>query len=130
MLYRSIFLKMHKKTIINRQKMTSIFAATLLLHNQLSATHPPLLSAKTFFIAALQCYFEKKTIKPPYFSIPLIVNQKLTFVSVLLLIFQVRYFNIKIFHKQSVKSLKSIESYNCFNSFNAFDNFVKLKKNI
>ena len=46
-----------------------IFAATLLLHNLLSATHPPLPSAKTFFIAARQCYFETKTIKQPYFSI-------------------------------------------------------------
>ena len=48
---------------------TNILAATLLLHNLPSATHPPLPSAKTFFIAARQCYFEMKTIKQPYFSI-------------------------------------------------------------
>ena len=30
----------------------NIFTATLLLHNLPSATHPSLLSAKTFFIAA------------------------------------------------------------------------------
>ena len=47
----------------------NIFAATLLLHNLLSATHPPLPSAKRFFIAARQCYLEMKTIKQPYFSI-------------------------------------------------------------
>ena len=45
------------------------FAATLLLYNLLSATHPPLPSAKKFFIAAQQCYFEMKTNKEPYFSI-------------------------------------------------------------
>ena len=48
---------------------TKIFAATLLLHNLPSATHPPLTSAKTFFIGVQQCYFEIKTIKQPYFSI-------------------------------------------------------------
>ena len=33
------------------------------------STHPPLPSAKTFFIAARQCYFEMKMIKQTYFSI-------------------------------------------------------------
>ena len=37
------------------------FAATLLLHNLLSATHPPLSSARRFFTVAQQCYFEMKT---------------------------------------------------------------------
>ena len=36
------------------------FAATLLLHNLPSATYPPLLSARRFFNAARQCYFEMK----------------------------------------------------------------------
>ena len=48
---------------------TNIFATTLLLRNLPSATHPPLPSAKTFFIAMRQCYFEMKSIKQPYFSI-------------------------------------------------------------
>ena len=43
--------------------------ATLLLNNLPSATHPPLKSAKRFFIAAQQCYLEIKTIKQPNFSI-------------------------------------------------------------
>ena len=47
----------------------NIFAATLLLHNLPSATQPPLLSTKTFFIAAWQCYFGMKTIKQQYFAI-------------------------------------------------------------
>ena len=34
-----------------------------------SATHPPLPSAKTFFIVARLCYFEMKTNKETYFSI-------------------------------------------------------------
>ena len=45
------------------------FAATLLLHNLLSATHPPLLSARRFFNAVRQCYFEMKPNKEPCFSI-------------------------------------------------------------
>ena len=45
------------------------FAATLLLHNLPSATHPPLPSARRFFNAARQCYFEMKTNKEPCFSI-------------------------------------------------------------
>ena len=45
-------------------------AGTLLLHNLPSAaTHPPLPSAKRFFNAARQCYFEMKTNKEPFFSI-------------------------------------------------------------
>ena len=48
---------------------TKLVAGTLLLHNLPSATHPPLLSAKRFFIAALQCYLHLKTLKEPYFSI-------------------------------------------------------------
>ena len=46
-----------------------MFAATLLLHNLPSATHPSLPSAKRFFIVARQCYLEMKTIKQPYFYI-------------------------------------------------------------
>ena len=45
------------------------FAATLLLLNLTSATHPPLLSAIRFFNAAQQCYFEMKTKTEQYFSI-------------------------------------------------------------
>ena len=45
------------------------FAATLLLHNLLSAFHPPLPSARRIFNVALQCYFEVKTNTEPYFSI-------------------------------------------------------------
>ena len=45
------------------------FSATLLLHNLPSATHPPLPSARRFFNAARQCYFEMKTNKEPCFSI-------------------------------------------------------------
>ena len=45
------------------------FAATLLLHNLPSATHPTLPSDRRFFNAARQCYFEMKTNKEPYFSI-------------------------------------------------------------
>ena len=45
------------------------FATTLLLHNLLYATHPPLPSAKRFFNAARQCYFDLKTNKEPCFSI-------------------------------------------------------------
>ena len=36
------------------------FAATLLLPNLPSATHPPLPSAKRFFFAERQCYLEMK----------------------------------------------------------------------
>ena len=46
-----------------------ILSPALLLHNLPSATHPPLPSAKRFFIAVRQCYLEMKTIKQPYFSI-------------------------------------------------------------
>ena len=47
------------------------FAATQLRHNLPSATrtHPPLLSARTFFNAVRHCYFEMKTNKEPNFSI-------------------------------------------------------------
>ena len=45
------------------------FAATLLLHNLPSATHPPLPSGRRFFNVAQQCYFEMKTNTEPYFSI-------------------------------------------------------------
>ena len=45
------------------------FAATLLLHNLLSATHPPLPSARRFFNVARQCFFDMKTNKESYFSI-------------------------------------------------------------
>ena len=45
------------------------FAATLLLHNMPSATHPPLPSARRFFNVVQQCYFEMKTNKEPCFSI-------------------------------------------------------------
>ena len=45
------------------------FAATLLLHNLPSATHPPLQSARRFFNVEQQCYFEMKTNTEPYFSI-------------------------------------------------------------
>ena len=45
------------------------FAATLLLHNLPSATHPLLPSVRRFSNAVRQCYFEMKTIKEPYFSI-------------------------------------------------------------
>ena len=54
---------------ISQHYENKIFAATLVLHNLLSATHPPLLSAKKFFIAAWQCFFEMKTNKELYFSI-------------------------------------------------------------
>ena len=58
-----------------------IFAATLLLHNLPSAAHPPLPSAKRFFIVARQCYLEMKTIKQPYYSIvsSIILRVKVTF---------------------------------------------------
>ena len=46
-----------------------IFAAPLLLHNLPFATHPPLPSAKRFFNAAQQCYFDMKTNKEQCFSI-------------------------------------------------------------
>ena len=55
--------------IISRNYENENFAATLLLHNLLSATHPPLSSARRFFNAARQCYFEMKTNTEPYFSI-------------------------------------------------------------
>ena len=42
------------------------FAASLLLHNLPSATHP---SGRIFFNVAWQCYFEMKTNTEPYFSI-------------------------------------------------------------
>ena len=45
------------------------FTAILLLHNLLSYTHPPLLSARRFLNAVRQCYFEMKTNKELYFSI-------------------------------------------------------------
>ena len=45
------------------------FVATLLLHNLPSATYPPLLSARRFFNAARQCYFDMKRNKEPCFSI-------------------------------------------------------------
>ena len=55
---------------ISRTHKIKNFAATLLLYNLPSATHPPIPSAKRFFISARQCYLEmKKTLKEPYFSI-------------------------------------------------------------
>ena len=53
------------KIKISQNYENKIFAATLLLHNLLSAsaTHPPLLSARRFFNAARQCYFYIKTNK-------------------------------------------------------------------
>ena len=54
---------------ISRNYENENFAATLLLHNLPSATHPPLLSARRFFNAVRQCYLEMKTNKVPYFSI-------------------------------------------------------------
>ena len=56
-------------TKISRNYKNENFAATQLLHNLPYATHPPLLSAKRFFNAARQCYFDMKTIKEPCFSI-------------------------------------------------------------
>ena len=57
---------------ISRNYKNENFAATLLLHNLLSATHPPLLSAKRFFNGARQCYFDMKTNKELCFSINLV----------------------------------------------------------
>ena len=54
---------------ISRNYKNENFAATLLLHNLRSATHPPLPSARRFFNVAWQCYFEIKTNTEPYFSI-------------------------------------------------------------
>ena len=54
---------------ISRNYENENFAATLLLHNLPSATHPPLPSARRFFNAVRQCYFEMKPNKEPCFSI-------------------------------------------------------------
>ena len=54
---------------ISRNYENKNFSATLLLHNLPSATHPPLTSARRFFNAAQQCYFEMMTNKELYFSI-------------------------------------------------------------
>ena len=57
------------KLKISRKYENENFAATLLLHNLPSATHPPLPSARRFFNVARQCFFDMKTNKEPYFSI-------------------------------------------------------------
>ena len=54
---------------ISRNYENENFAATLLLHNLPSATYPPLPSARRFFNAVWQCYFEMKPNKGPCFSI-------------------------------------------------------------
>ena len=58
-----------EENLAKHEIRTKIFAATLLLHNLPTVTHPPLPSAKRFFIAEKQCYLEMKTLKEPYFSI-------------------------------------------------------------
>ena len=55
--------------VISRNYKNENFEATLLLHNLPSATHSPLPSARRFFNAAQQCYFEMKTNTEPYFSV-------------------------------------------------------------
>ena len=59
----------NSKLKISQNYENKNFAATLLLHNLPSATHPPLPSARRFFNAARQSYFEMKTNTEPYFSI-------------------------------------------------------------
>ena len=54
---------------ISRNYKNENFAATLLLHNLPSATHPPLPSARRFFNAVRQCYFEMKPNKELCISI-------------------------------------------------------------
>ena len=63
------FTKLKISQLFFRNCENKYFAATLLLQNLLSATHPPLLSAKRFFNAARQCYFDMKTNKEPCFSL-------------------------------------------------------------
>ena len=52
----------------NFVKFKIILSKFRVSHNLLSATHPPLTSARRFFNAAWQCYFEMKTNTEPYFS--------------------------------------------------------------
>ena len=59
---------------ISQNYETENFATTLLLHNLPSATHPPGPSARRFFNAAQQCYFEMKTNTEPVLFHSVIYN--------------------------------------------------------
>ena len=65
--FEEIIAKLEIKNLQNYKSKN--FTATLLLLNLPSATHPPLQSARRFFNAVRQCYFEMKTNMELYFSI-------------------------------------------------------------